>query len=137
MCIYIFQQQLFVLLTAGIPAPVYFGVLIDTSCLKWGFKKCGSRGSCRLYDSNAFRYCIKLFSACHCYIPVLHRAISTDNFLCRFIACKEKESLIKKYVLFYKIILLLLDYLTRSFIFSPMPNLDYHLNEQSLKIYIT
>ncbi|XP_047407625.1 solute carrier organic anion transporter family member 1C1 isoform X2 [Sciurus carolinensis] len=40
----------------GIPAPVYFGVLIDTSCLKWGFKRCGSRGSCRLYDSNAFRY---------------------------------------------------------------------------------
>ncbi|XP_036036607.1 solute carrier organic anion transporter family member 1C1 isoform X4 [Onychomys torridus] len=41
---------------AGIPAPVYFGVLIDTSCLKWGFKKCGNRGSCRLYDSHAFRH---------------------------------------------------------------------------------
>ncbi|XP_037701170.1 solute carrier organic anion transporter family member 1C1 isoform X2 [Choloepus didactylus] len=40
----------------GIPAPVYFGVLIDTSCLKWGFQRCGSRGSCRLYDSDAFRY---------------------------------------------------------------------------------
>ncbi|XP_026643700.1 solute carrier organic anion transporter family member 1C1 isoform X2 [Microtus ochrogaster] len=40
----------------GIPAPVYFGVLIDTSCLKWGFKKCGSQGSCRLYDSHAFRH---------------------------------------------------------------------------------
>ncbi|XP_006912729.1 solute carrier organic anion transporter family member 1C1 isoform X2 [Pteropus alecto] len=41
---------------AGIPAPVYFGVLIDTSCLKWGFKRCGTRGSCRLYDSNTFRH---------------------------------------------------------------------------------
>ncbi|XP_045319794.1 solute carrier organic anion transporter family member 1C1 isoform X3 [Leopardus geoffroyi] len=41
---------------AGIPAPVYFGILIDTSCLKWGFKRCGRRGSCRLYDSNAFRH---------------------------------------------------------------------------------
>ncbi|XP_071066309.1 solute carrier organic anion transporter family member 1C1 isoform X5 [Dasypus novemcinctus] len=41
---------------AGIPAPVYFGVLIDTSCLKWGFQRCGSRGSCRLYDSDAFRH---------------------------------------------------------------------------------
>ncbi|XP_004416487.1 PREDICTED: solute carrier organic anion transporter family member 1C1 isoform X3 [Odobenus rosmarus divergens] len=41
---------------AGIPAPVYFGILIDTSCLKWGFKRCGHRGSCRLYDSNAFRH---------------------------------------------------------------------------------
>uniref|UniRef100_A0AAA9TWQ0 Solute carrier organic anion transporter family member n=1 Tax=Bos taurus TaxID=9913 RepID=A0AAA9TWQ0_BOVIN len=41
---------------AGIPSPIYFGVLIDTSCLKWGFKRCGSKGSCRLYDSNAFRH---------------------------------------------------------------------------------
>ncbi|XP_010854232.1 PREDICTED: solute carrier organic anion transporter family member 1C1 isoform X3 [Bison bison bison] len=41
---------------AGIPSPIYFGVLIDTSCLKWGFKRCRSKGSCRLYDSNAFRH---------------------------------------------------------------------------------
>ncbi|GAB5573592.1 solute carrier organic anion transporter family member 1C1 isoform X1 [Prionailurus iriomotensis] len=49
---------------AGIPAPVYFGILIDTSCLKWGFKRCGSRGSCRLYDSNAFSigFCFHLLA---------------------------------------------------------------------------
>ncbi|XP_074124989.1 solute carrier organic anion transporter family member 1C1 isoform X2 [Sminthopsis crassicaudata] len=41
---------------AGIPAPIYFGVLIDTTCLKWGSKKCGYRGACRLYDSYGFRY---------------------------------------------------------------------------------
>ncbi|XP_072509670.1 solute carrier organic anion transporter family member 1C1 isoform X2 [Notamacropus eugenii] len=41
---------------AGIPAPIYFGVLIDTTCLKWGIKRCGYRGACRLYDSYAFRY---------------------------------------------------------------------------------
>ncbi|XP_043824763.1 solute carrier organic anion transporter family member 1C1 isoform X5 [Dromiciops gliroides] len=41
---------------AGIPAPIYFGLLIDTTCLKWGLKRCGYRGSCRLYDSYAFRY---------------------------------------------------------------------------------
>nr|XP_034984357.1 solute carrier organic anion transporter family member 1C1-like isoform X2 [Zootoca vivipara] len=40
---------------AGIPAPVYFGVSIDTTCLKWGSKRCGGQGACRLYDSNAFR----------------------------------------------------------------------------------
>uniref|UniRef100_A0A2K6G5S0 Solute carrier organic anion transporter family member n=1 Tax=Propithecus coquereli TaxID=379532 RepID=A0A2K6G5S0_PROCO len=63
---------------AGIPAPVYFGVLIDTSCLKWGFKRCGSRGSCRLYDSNAFRYRIKCIPTSHCYsIPGLHNATDT------------------------------------------------------------
>nr|XP_020850074.1 solute carrier organic anion transporter family member 1C1 isoform X3 [Phascolarctos cinereus] len=41
---------------AGIPAPIYFGVLIDTTCLKWGIKRCGYQGACRLYDSYAFRY---------------------------------------------------------------------------------
>ncbi|NWI21649.1 SO1C1 protein, partial [Crypturellus soui] len=41
---------------AGIPAPVYFGVAIDTTCLKWGSKRCGGRGACRLYDSRALRY---------------------------------------------------------------------------------
>ncbi|XP_039427041.1 solute carrier organic anion transporter family member 1C1 isoform X7 [Corvus cornix cornix] len=41
---------------AGIPAPVYFGVAIDTTCLKWGSKRCGGRGACRLYDSSALRY---------------------------------------------------------------------------------
>ncbi|NXL84394.1 SO1C1 protein, partial [Alectura lathami] len=41
---------------AGIPAPVYFGVAIDTTCLKWGSKRCGGRGACKLYDSSALRY---------------------------------------------------------------------------------
>uniref|UniRef100_A0A3B5M998 Solute carrier organic anion transporter family member n=1 Tax=Xiphophorus couchianus TaxID=32473 RepID=A0A3B5M998_9TELE len=29
----------------GIPAPVYFGALIDSTCLKWSIKKCGGRGN--------------------------------------------------------------------------------------------
>ncbi|NXJ83704.1 SO1C1 protein, partial [Trogon melanurus] len=41
---------------AGIPAPVYFGALIDRTCLKWGSRSCGLRGACRLYDSDAYRY---------------------------------------------------------------------------------
>ncbi|NXO20019.1 SO1C1 protein, partial [Cisticola juncidis] len=40
---------------AGIPAPVYFGAAIDTTCLKWGSTSCGKRGACRFYDSNANR----------------------------------------------------------------------------------
>ncbi|TRY58391.1 hypothetical protein DNTS_018480 [Danionella cerebrum] len=39
----------------GIPPPIYFGALIDRTCLKWGIKQCGGRGACRIYDSNAFR----------------------------------------------------------------------------------
>ncbi|KAM9705298.1 solute carrier organic anion transporter family member 1C1 [Menidia menidia] len=39
----------------GIPAPVYFGALIDSTCLKWSVKKCGGRGACRIYDSDMYR----------------------------------------------------------------------------------
>ncbi|KAG9345861.1 hypothetical protein JZ751_009017 [Albula glossodonta] len=40
---------------AGIPAPIYFGAIIDTTCLKWGYKKCGGRGACRIYNTTAYR----------------------------------------------------------------------------------
>ncbi|XP_063073114.1 solute carrier organic anion transporter family member 1C1-like [Engraulis encrasicolus] len=40
----------------GIPAPIYFGALIDSTCVKWGSRKCGGRGACRLYDIETFRY---------------------------------------------------------------------------------
>ncbi|XP_053892356.1 solute carrier organic anion transporter family member 1C1-like isoform X2 [Malaclemys terrapin pileata] len=39
----------------GLPAPIYFGALIDQTCLKWGTKRCGGSGSCRVYDTKAFR----------------------------------------------------------------------------------
>ncbi|XP_043822913.1 solute carrier organic anion transporter family member 1B1-like isoform X2 [Dromiciops gliroides] len=39
----------------GILAPIYFGAAIDSSCLKWGKNKCGSKGACRLYDSISYR----------------------------------------------------------------------------------
>ncbi|KAM5172162.1 solute carrier organic anion transporter family member 1C1-like [Mantella aurantiaca] len=40
---------------AGIPAPIYFGALIDKTCLKWGTKVCGGKGACRMYDAESFR----------------------------------------------------------------------------------
>ncbi|XP_040599443.1 solute carrier organic anion transporter family member 1A5 isoform X1 [Mesocricetus auratus] len=40
---------------AGIPAPVYFGALIDRTCLYWGTQKCGEPGACRMYDIHNFR----------------------------------------------------------------------------------
>uniref|UniRef100_A0A8K9UGX3 Solute carrier organic anion transporter family member n=1 Tax=Oncorhynchus mykiss TaxID=8022 RepID=A0A8K9UGX3_ONCMY len=40
---------------AGIPAPIYFGAVIDTTCLKWGQKRCGGRGACRIYNTTAYR----------------------------------------------------------------------------------
>lgn len=42
--------------TAGIPAPIYFGAIIDTTCLKWSRRTCeGRRGACRIYDTSAYR----------------------------------------------------------------------------------
>uniref|UniRef100_A0A672T4D5 Solute carrier organic anion transporter family member n=1 Tax=Sinocyclocheilus grahami TaxID=75366 RepID=A0A672T4D5_SINGR len=40
----------------GIPAPICFGALIDSTCLKWGQKKCGGIGACRMYNIETFRY---------------------------------------------------------------------------------
>ncbi|XP_036068198.1 solute carrier organic anion transporter family member 1C1 [Oryzias melastigma] len=40
---------------AGIPAPIYFGAIIDTTCLQWGYKTCGGKGACRIYDTSAYR----------------------------------------------------------------------------------
>ncbi|XP_053263430.1 solute carrier organic anion transporter family member 1A2-like isoform X1 [Podarcis raffonei] len=40
---------------AGIPSPIYFGAMIDTTCLKWGTKSCGGEGACRMYDSDTYR----------------------------------------------------------------------------------
>ncbi|XP_031236905.1 solute carrier organic anion transporter family member 1A6-like [Mastomys coucha] len=42
-------------LFAGIPAPIYFGTLIDRTCLHWGTLKCGGTGACRTYDMSSFR----------------------------------------------------------------------------------
>ncbi|KAK2832412.1 hypothetical protein Q7C36_015874 [Tachysurus vachellii] len=49
------MQMLIVRTLGGIPPPVYFGALIDRTCLKWGTKRCGGRGACRLYNADAFR----------------------------------------------------------------------------------
>ncbi|XP_041490048.1 solute carrier organic anion transporter family member 1A5-like isoform X1 [Microtus oregoni] len=40
---------------AGIPAPIYFGALVDQTCIHWGTLKCGEPGACRMYDINNLR----------------------------------------------------------------------------------
>ncbi|XP_072000870.1 solute carrier organic anion transporter family member 1B3-like [Engystomops pustulosus] len=47
--------MLLIRVTAGIPAPIYFGALIDRTCLMWGTRLCGGRGACRLYDTHSLR----------------------------------------------------------------------------------
>uniref|UniRef100_S4R5H6 Solute carrier organic anion transporter family member n=1 Tax=Petromyzon marinus TaxID=7757 RepID=S4R5H6_PETMA len=47
-------QSLLTRTLGGIPAPIYFGAAIDSTCLKSTGSACSGRGSCRIYDSNAF-----------------------------------------------------------------------------------
>ncbi|KAG7215941.1 hypothetical protein INR49_031537 [Caranx melampygus] len=49
------MQALVTRTLGGIPAPVYFGAMIDLTCLKWSTKKCGGRGACRIYDADMYR----------------------------------------------------------------------------------
>ncbi|TRY58392.1 hypothetical protein DNTS_018481 [Danionella cerebrum] len=57
-------QTLVMRTLGGISAPVYFGALIDSTCLKWGLKKCGGRGACRIYDSNMYRIIFLSLTTC-------------------------------------------------------------------------
>uniref|UniRef100_A0A8D0XB41 Solute carrier organic anion transporter family member n=1 Tax=Sus scrofa TaxID=9823 RepID=A0A8D0XB41_PIG len=38
----------------GIPAPIYFGALIDRACMKWSINNSGKQGSCRIYNSTLY-----------------------------------------------------------------------------------
>uniref|UniRef100_A0A8C1BKW5 Solute carrier organic anion transporter family member n=1 Tax=Cyprinus carpio carpio TaxID=630221 RepID=A0A8C1BKW5_CYPCA len=57
-------QTLVMRTLGGIPAPVYFGALIDSTCLKWRVKRCGGRGACRMYDSNMYRVIFLSLTTC-------------------------------------------------------------------------
>uniref|UniRef100_A0A8C2G9A6 Solute carrier organic anion transporter family, member 1E1 n=1 Tax=Cyprinus carpio TaxID=7962 RepID=A0A8C2G9A6_CYPCA len=60
-------QTLVMRTLGGIPAPVYFGALTDSTCLKWGIRSCGGRGACRMYDSNMYR--------CVCVLVIIHHCL--------------------------------------------------------------
>lgn len=42
-------------LSAYIPTPIYFGAVIDTTCMLWQ-QDCGVQGSCWEYDVTSFRF---------------------------------------------------------------------------------
>ncbi|XP_055990598.1 solute carrier organic anion transporter family member 1B1-like isoform X2 [Sorex fumeus] len=49
-------QSLIIRVLGGIPAPIYYGILIDKSCLKWSINPQGKQGSCRIYNSTLYGY---------------------------------------------------------------------------------
>lgn len=48
-------QYVVMRLFAYVPAPIYFGNVIDSACLLWS-SRCESSGSCLVYDIEQFRY---------------------------------------------------------------------------------
>uniref|UniRef100_A0A8C2GE81 Solute carrier organic anion transporter family member n=1 Tax=Cyprinus carpio TaxID=7962 RepID=A0A8C2GE81_CYPCA len=69
---------------AGIPAPIYFGAIIDTTCLKWGQKKCGGRGACRIYNTTAYRYSLITTLDLHiCNLVFIRVSAGKNNSLLR------------------------------------------------------
>ncbi|KAK9505167.1 hypothetical protein O3M35_009278 [Rhynocoris fuscipes] len=49
-------------LFAFIPSPIFFGYIIDTTCLVWG-KTCSGTGNCWLYNGESLRYILNFIAA--------------------------------------------------------------------------
>lgn len=45
-----------------IPAPIFFGAVLDKACILWG-KTCTGKGNCWLYDSRTLRYKMNLYAS--------------------------------------------------------------------------
>ncbi|XP_026465595.1 solute carrier organic anion transporter family member 5A1-like [Ctenocephalides felis] len=61
--------MIFSLLTL-IPAPIFFGAILDKTCLVWG-KTCTGTGNCWLYDVESLRYLLNLTAAAFVAIGTL------------------------------------------------------------------
>ncbi|CAO1324723.1 unnamed protein product [Diamesa tonsa] len=52
----------FMCLFSFIPSPIFFGTLLDATCLVWG-KTCSGTGNCWLYDGETLRYWMNFTAA--------------------------------------------------------------------------
>ena len=68
--------------TGFIPGPIFFGSVIDSTCVLWQ-TACGKTGACLFYDTNRFRYNIFGFS-------LLFQAFSTVSCFGLLIAVKRR-----------------------------------------------
>nr|XP_056702586.1 solute carrier organic anion transporter family member 1A2-like [Euleptes europaea] len=71
-------------LFAGIPSPIYFGAMIDTTCLKWGTKRCGGEGACRMYDLDTYRLL-------YLTVPAIIRAVSYIPCVCVILILRRRS----------------------------------------------
>eukprot|EP00057_Strongylocentrotus_purpuratus_P031942 XP_786158.3 PREDICTED: solute carrier organic anion transporter family member 1A4 [Strongylocentrotus purpuratus] len=82
-------------LLAFIPGPVYFGAIIEKTCLLFQ-ESCGKTGNCLVYDIKAFRLVFTLFSSCG-------RVLAFSFFVVAFLSVrkqkKEEEGFVKMHPL--------------------------------------
>lgn len=57
-------------LFALIPSPIFFGWIIDRSCIVWG-KTCSGSGNCWLYDGETMRYSLNTIASIFILIGVV------------------------------------------------------------------
>lgn len=57
-------------LFATVPSPIFFGYILDSTCLVFG-KTCSSKGNCWLYDSQTLRYTFNFIAAGSIFIGAL------------------------------------------------------------------
>jgi hypothetical protein len=55
---------MFMCLFSFIPSPIFFGALLDKTCIVWG-KTCGGKGNCWLYDGEVLRFDVYTFISKH------------------------------------------------------------------------
>ncbi|XP_050421876.1 solute carrier organic anion transporter family member 74D-like [Adelges cooleyi] len=53
--------EVLVAVVAFLPGPIFYGTIVDTTCIIWG-SKCGSTGNCWLYDGKRFKYYLNFIS---------------------------------------------------------------------------
>uniref|UniRef100_A0A0A9ZCD3 Solute carrier organic anion transporter family member 5A1 n=1 Tax=Lygus hesperus TaxID=30085 RepID=A0A0A9ZCD3_LYGHE len=57
-------------LFAFMPSPIFFGYIIDTTCLVWG-KTCSGTGNCWLYNGESLRYIMNFTAAGFVFVGML------------------------------------------------------------------
>ncbi|OQV15400.1 Solute carrier organic anion transporter family member 1A4 [Hypsibius exemplaris] len=60
-----------------LPAPIFVGAIVDSTCRLWAIRSGGERGACMLYDNDQLRWKFFLTLGCVKFIPVILDAIVT------------------------------------------------------------
>lgn len=60
-------------LFAFIPSPIFFGWILDRSCIVWG-KTCSGSGNCWLYDGESLRYTLNTIASVFIFLGVIFDA---------------------------------------------------------------